>query len=258
MSVSTRNLKELNPKPGLRLKVLSNYLSHSKLPFDSAKQKAEREGGKLISLKHGLGLVRSLATLHTSETTVLEESGEGTSLKSPSFSCFFEEMKRDEVISILSYVCPFWCNALKLDAPDDTAVMDSKGFSMSNSPDFQFSKRTSIILDDGTWDSTIDTNGKRICSIIPDSKPLIFHTPSSSLLNLFLDSNGDLTDTADFSKRITDPTIPVFTSIDSMLRPLICAITPTSFNRKQKLIIRVATLPPQDKMGIIMELPKTD
>jgi len=252
MQEPVRKLHLKDVKKTCRIRVIGRYKGSS-LPFEAAKERAEEEGGKLISFKNAVNIIRLLATISMSENTLLKDVQGGVLLTRHNASYFFEGLSRSEVLSIPSHACPFWCGALKIEGPLEEEMREFNGLNISLPRQLAESGHGSIILDLGSWDSVRLPGGSTTYRVLEDATPITFPVGTPGVKELFLDPEGNFTTSNKFSKRNTDPVIPIFTYVTSRVRPLICAITPTDFRNGQKLTIRAGTLPPHERMGALME-----
>ncbi len=238
------------------LRVAGSYLMRStrKSFFEVCKPGPDR--AKPISLTSAVKLIKALHTLSSTDDSIITEKDGGVLLESPSYSCFIEGMERKGLLSILSHACPFWVDALLFEYPHKSSQegrfpepegSPCSGCSLEIPTRFAGRKEGRMILDSNSWEFSED--GPGISFRAKESATPIYVSSKSTWL--YLDSEGFLSPDSSLSRRKTDPIVPVFGLRGAGLAPMIAAITPTS----GKLIIRGSALPPDAKMGAILEIP---
>ncbi|MFP3950422.1 MAG: hypothetical protein ACLFUZ_05030 [Candidatus Micrarchaeia archaeon] len=247
--------KNENKVPVLR--VSGSYLIRNtrKSFFEVCKPGPDR--AKPISLTSAVKLIKALHTLPSTDDSVITEKDGGVLLESPTYSCFIQDMERKGLLNILSHACPFWVNSLLFEYPQNSRLegrfsepeeSPCSGCSLEIPSGFASGKTGGAILDSGSWEFS---GGGRDLSFRAKESANPTHISFKSA-ELYLDPEGNLSPDSSLSRRKTDPVVPVFGLREAGLAPMVAAITPTS----GKLIIRSSALPPDTKMGAILEIPQ--
>lgn len=240
-----------------RSKIAATYSGNlSKISFWEAKKRASENGGNLISANRMVNLFKAALTLSSSDTTKLKERDNGLELTSPNFSCFFENLSRKELAAVITSASPAWVDAVLLIGEfkeESTTIETKEKTTIIELPRRLLGKRGIMLFDSGSFIDERSANLERI-KIPDDSEPILTRDGV-----LYLDMEGNFTKSPEFSKRKTDPAIPIFvhTQAEKISR-LICGITSVPSDgpgNTQSLVLRLATINEGVRMGAVLEFP---
>lgn len=244
-----------------RAKIAASYTGKtSRVSFWEAKRMAAEKNGSLISAKRMVNLFKLTSTLSSSDSTLLKEFEGGTRLNSPNFKWFFEGVPRKELAAQVASTSPAWVDALLLIGPfpeQANAFGPKDNRTVLELPKGLVNLSDIMLLDAGSFTDERNSNEKRIR--VAEGADPIFLSEKSGGSTLHLDDKGNFTHSEEFSKRKTDPMVPIFIHTQAeRVNRLICAVTSTpsdSAGGSKSLIIRLATLAEHTSMGAVLEFP---